>query len=95
MPWDNARDFLRAEFAAGETFPVTYNVKYNKGSRKGRWKVIVLPPDRVNTLVKIRARRGIYEVPGRGRENLTSDPNKPGADSINFAPTGVCQCCGR
>ena len=83
MPWANARDFLHAELTAGETMPITYNVFYKAGPHKGKWKVIVLSPDRVETLTEIRKEAGIHES------------NLGGVETVNFAPTGVCQCCGR
>lgn len=78
MSWEKARDFLLAELSEGTTLPAEYDVQFTSGPRQGQvYRVIVLTPDRVATLSRIRKH-------GRMDEQ-----------TINFAPTGACACCGR
>lgn len=81
MPWENARKFLMAELSSGATVPVEYTLHFKSGKRAGQtFKVIVLSPRRVTTLKEVRAKTGMAD---RGEQ------------TISFAPTGTCPCCGR
>ena len=83
MSWENARDFLTNEFSDGADLPIAYNIYYKDGPHQGTYRVVVLPPAEVVKLSTIRKRAGIHEG------------NVGGVDTVNFAPTGGCHCCGR
>ncbi len=76
MPQREALDFLNQEIKAGTTFPAEYTIPSKKRGRY--WKVILISPSGVNTLVEIR-----------------KEARSGGVESLNFAPVGTCQCCGR
>jgi hypothetical protein len=81
MGWNEARDFLLSEMSSGVDLPVEYDIKFTSGPNVGKvYRVMVLTPPRVETLTEIRKRTGL---------------DKYGSQSINFAPTGACACCGR
>ncbi len=81
MSWENARNFIVAELAESTVLPRAYNVYI--GDQQKAYRVVVIGPDEVTHLTRIRKNAGITER------------NINGIDAVNFAPTGGCPCCIR